>query len=1545
MKTTINKKGFTIVELVIVIAVIAILAAVLIPTFTGVIKNANKVADEQEAAMFNRQLAIAGTVTSGAELVKALGDILGDETLAPRSASYGYHYWYDVKNNTVVLKSYEEIAELNDAQRSIAYSDAKTDSESEFTVVMLSMDNVFAVSDEEGSLGDVSDRVEVLSSDAVVARRIAFAESEQDSFRMFGNYYLLDNGGSVIGEALSALESGDDVADKVKALTEVKINSDNRVMADTLINKLSEVVIVGNGMTFVYNADTVTKFYFAPGIETVSSNIYYYYESEYIAKPENVVSITVPSTVTLVEEKALIFESTGEMKVMVQTAFGGAERIASVFQANSTSGIIVDISDNEYTISGATLMGADGSENQLAYGNPVVSFDIITPADTEFCKFVLDNMYIAYNHTEAIQLGAGNFVGVNEGAVSSEQVIWESDNEYVSVSADGKISVVGIPPAGNCIANITATAVAGNGEAVRTLTVNIVRPIDVEFTFASDTYDMTVDGDDFAEEIILTYKGDTVDFAFTDFYNNCNITGVVECDTSVTIIAGEGSLFEIRHNGTNYVLTLLKPTESENETQQFTVKIGSVLTKTFEVSVNDVSAEPFKVKDPFASASFLYRVGNKNAITLGIFFSNDKPAETTDLKITDVTLLAPIGTNANFKATVNNTASNNGAWSVSGDNWESTTIQFSGTGVAKIQLGEVSITVEVVDGLNALSYADFKSGNNIVMLGDIAISSGSKFAFMNTTLYGNDFTFDVSAGNYNADSDSVLTDNYVIYLFNGILDNVKIIGKVFDSFSITDDSADNICNVLVAGESKILNCYISYCSAPVRLKNGNLEIVNTTLLGGSVANLDIRGGHVILDTVTTINQKSVNGTPASEGAVGLGVIVWYEGITDASVTVKGTFTQYNCMSESDFKSIPLSLNGISLSNTIANAIFDANSGTSKFIYTDNSGIRWINTGIFSMTDAFSSDHINHVAFSNSNEYDGAAVSYSYMGKTYNGYLFSVKTEYVALVNPEDNYVSAGQGMIYPSFTVDIGDNAQDKVEGSNVYCYHDNGTVYISFDDGGSKTFYFDGLCQAVKGLNALTIANIYLDGVRVEENSIFFDASGNHVLTFEFDDPYNYDVSGNPVVRQHTTSLNISVSEAMPNAKNAEFTFGSSNLPSDSIIIDNVTHLSISKDYATGSSIGSITIDGNVIYYPIVEAYTSDGAYAHSSLNSWYMCFPVFKGAVTITDYADAGTGDAIVYNASTTTLPANLTVIGEKGDTYAGGPEKAFKYQSSSTAPADPANVDGVLCYKSPTLSNNARAELTYVVRYQYTDNVGATYYYHIGYHCPETTVSNSCVTPDTLVTLADGTQKEIQYVTYADKLLVWNFNKGGYDVIGASIVMNHGYAEYTVVTVNFADGTSVNTINGHGFFDVSENKFVILDEENVADYVGHDFVKTDGNGYTTTKLVGYSVSGAYTESWSILTAGYYNCILEGMWTLTPAEVEGSPDYLMPFEIKEMKYDEDAMKADIEKYGLYTYEEFADLITIEQFEALGLSTFKVAVGKGYITYEDILFLINLHC
>lgn len=55
-----TKKGFTLVELVIVIAVIAILASVLIPTFSNVVSNAQEAAAKQQAAnQFKEDYAVA----------------------------------------------------------------------------------------------------------------------------------------------------------------------------------------------------------------------------------------------------------------------------------------------------------------------------------------------------------------------------------------------------------------------------------------------------------------------------------------------------------------------------------------------------------------------------------------------------------------------------------------------------------------------------------------------------------------------------------------------------------------------------------------------------------------------------------------------------------------------------------------------------------------------------------------------------------------------------------------------------------------------------------------------------------------------------------------------------------------------------------------------------------------------------------------------------------------------------------------------------------------------------------------------------------------------------------------------------------------------------------------------------------------------------------------------------------------------------------------------------------------------------------------------
>ena len=65
-----NKKGFTIVELVVVVAVIAILAAVLIPTFSGIIRKANESKDIQ--LIRNLNVAVAAELNDSITMAEAL---------------------------------------------------------------------------------------------------------------------------------------------------------------------------------------------------------------------------------------------------------------------------------------------------------------------------------------------------------------------------------------------------------------------------------------------------------------------------------------------------------------------------------------------------------------------------------------------------------------------------------------------------------------------------------------------------------------------------------------------------------------------------------------------------------------------------------------------------------------------------------------------------------------------------------------------------------------------------------------------------------------------------------------------------------------------------------------------------------------------------------------------------------------------------------------------------------------------------------------------------------------------------------------------------------------------------------------------------------------------------------------------------------------------------------------------------------------------------------------------------------------------------------
>ncbi len=100
-----NKKGFTIVELVIVIAVIAILAAVLIPTYSSLVKKANESADIQAVRQMNTILATYtdGSVTDVTTAVKALDkEDIDLENYKPMQKDHYFYFYMDGNTPKIV---------------------------------------------------------------------------------------------------------------------------------------------------------------------------------------------------------------------------------------------------------------------------------------------------------------------------------------------------------------------------------------------------------------------------------------------------------------------------------------------------------------------------------------------------------------------------------------------------------------------------------------------------------------------------------------------------------------------------------------------------------------------------------------------------------------------------------------------------------------------------------------------------------------------------------------------------------------------------------------------------------------------------------------------------------------------------------------------------------------------------------------------------------------------------------------------------------------------------------------------------------------------------------------------------------------------------------------------------------------------------------------------------------------------------------------------------------------------------------------------------
>lgn len=221
--------------------------------------------------------------------------------------------------------------------------------------------------------------------------------------------------------------------------------------------------------------------------------------------------------------------------------------------------------------------------------------------------------------------------------------------------------------------------------------------------------------------------------------------------------------------------------------------------------------------------------------------------------------------------------------------------------------------------------------------------------------------------------------------------------------------------------------------------------------------------------------------------------------------------------------------------------------------------------------------------------------------------------------------------------------------------------------------------------------------------------------------------------------------------------------------------------------------------------------------------------------------------------------------------------------------------------------------------------------------------CILPDTLVTLANGATKTVDKITTGDMVKVFNHYTGKIDI--APIMFNvHSFGDgdesvYEILTLHFSDGTKLEIVGEHALFDCELNEYVYLSIETVKDYVDHSFVKLKDNDLSSVVLTSYDIQIKQTKVYSPVTQYHINFFSNDLLGLA-GSIDGLFNY---FELDEnMKVDKAQMERDIEQYGLYTYDDFKDLLPYEIYDAFNLKYMKIAIGKGLLTYEDLMSYIN---
>jgi len=752
-----KRSAFTIVELVIVIAVIAILSAVLIPTFGAIIKNANVAADQSAAASLTTELHIylkGETIDSEAELMDALDKSGIGEKLVPKAAQYGYHFWFDMENQMIVAESSD-----------IVESKVPVENNNENLSV------------QKGP---------ALMSEIIAQNNDSINFSFRDIYGI--GWYLIDNN-TTLGNVVNALTDKTTNSDTFQnnVLNVLKSFEIEDALCGKLIEEINKTIIVTNNGTF--HPANATQIAFAQGVTVITSTQYQVDATNgtvgtpaaNLPLPSG--QIIIPSSVTCIADKSLYFTGAKSVNLEIE------ESKLGMLCENSTNATI----NGKYTVEGDKLMEGDTVKDTIVSIEgrfPAYEFGVLAQDDLNNNTYAWNNgtLYLSYyafiNQAESLELLL-TADGESVLADTVGYVTWETDSGNVSVGniLDGDNTIYNVlSAAGNDHVTGTVTLLDGTDSVVE-FDVVIVNPESAEVILGSHTAHVPYTG--LGQGFEWYYDGTnistTVNVGEVTYSSGfAHGTPSLELEYDADVFKYENGVLSL-NTDTNGNLTVKKNDDgTTKERYDITLTVDGIISSVTTVTLKDFTNARLVSNFNQKHEAPYYRYIGNGAVKLNRLMKLSGEYIPYDSRIVieaaaGNNVWLPITSMSGFEMTCSGTSvtpvyNEDGsriiAWEFAGKNWENVTLDLSKgnpdvalrvkiTPISATESEDNTIVLELkyvnaknVDSISGLSAA---ATENVVLMSDLEITSNAtKITVGNgVTLYGNGFI--ISAPTYKAE--------------------------------------------------------------------------------------------------------------------------------------------------------------------------------------------------------------------------------------------------------------------------------------------------------------------------------------------------------------------------------------------------------------------------------------------------------------------------------------------------------------------------------------------------------------------------------------------------------------------------------------------------------------------------------------------------------------------------------------------------------------------------------------------------------------------------